>query len=110
MKKTLYIAGPYTQGLTSLNVNRAMHAAEAAQLKGYAVFLPHLYHYWNDLYPHGWDFWMEMSKAWLLRSNALLRIPGESRGADLEVKLAYKRKIPVYFSLDDLPDTKKAGN
>jgi hypothetical protein len=35
--------------------------------------------------------------------DAILRLPGASRGADLDVELARERGIPVYFSLDEVP-------
>jgi hypothetical protein len=35
--------------------------------------------------------------------DAILRLPGESRGADQDVALARERGIPVYFSLDEVP-------
>jgi hypothetical protein len=39
----------------------------------------------------------------LERCDAVLRIPGDSRGADLDVERARQRGLPVYFSIDDLP-------
>jgi hypothetical protein len=40
----------------------------------------------------------------LHRCDAVLRIPGESRGADLECDLAREVGKPVYTSLDEIPD------
>jgi hypothetical protein len=39
----------------------------------------------------------------LERCDAVLRLPGTSRGADQDVALAQKRGIPVYFSMSDVP-------
>ncbi|WP_116125328.1 DUF4406 domain-containing protein [Lewinella sp. IMCC34183] len=40
----------------------------------------------------------------LLRScGAVLRIPGDSRGADQDVEVARSLGLPVYFSLDEIP-------
>ncbi|WP_233888280.1 DUF4406 domain-containing protein [Paraburkholderia flagellata] len=36
--------------------------------------------------------------------DAVLRIPGESKGADGDVELAHKLGLPVYYGLDDLPE------
>jgi uncharacterized peroxidase-related enzyme len=36
--------------------------------------------------------------------DAVLRLPGESRGADRDVEIARSRGIPVYHSLDEIPD------
>lgn len=35
--------------------------------------------------------------------DAVMRLPGESKGADNDVAIARRRGIPVYFSLDDIP-------
>ena len=35
--------------------------------------------------------------------HAVLRLEGESKGADNDVRLAYERGIPVYYRLEDVP-------
>ena len=35
--------------------------------------------------------------------DAVLRLPGESKGADNDVRIARERGIPVYFRLEDVP-------
>jgi hypothetical protein len=39
----------------------------------------------------------------LQHCNAVLRLPGASKGADNDVRIAGERGIPVYFSLEDIP-------
>ena len=39
----------------------------------------------------------------LAMCDAVLRIPGESRGADLECGIARDRGMPVYTSIDEVP-------
>jgi hypothetical protein len=39
----------------------------------------------------------------LQHCDAVLRLPGESRGADQDVAIAHGRGLPVYYSLDDVP-------
>ncbi|WP_247043675.1 DUF4406 domain-containing protein [Arthrobacter rhizosphaerae] len=39
----------------------------------------------------------------LQRCDAVLRLAGESRGADQDVAIALDRGIPVYYSLDQVP-------
>lgn len=39
----------------------------------------------------------------LQHCDAVLRLPGESRGADQDVAIAQARGIPVYHSLDEIP-------
>jgi hypothetical protein len=40
----------------------------------------------------------------LQRCDAVLRIPGESNGADQDVQLARERGLPVYYCLEDVPN------
>ena len=39
----------------------------------------------------------------LARADAVLRLPGESKGADQDVAIARERGLPVYFSLEEVP-------
>ena len=39
----------------------------------------------------------------LARCDAVLRLPGESKGADEDVRLATERGLPVYYQLEDVP-------
>lgn len=45
----------------------------------------------------------------LQRCDAVLRLPGESRGADDDVAIARQRGLPVYYRLDDIPSAAAAG-
>ena len=40
----------------------------------------------------------------LQHCDAVLRLPGESRGADQDVAIAQKRGIPVYYTVDEIPN------
>ena len=39
----------------------------------------------------------------LQHCDAVLRLPGESRGADQDVAIARERGLPVYMALEDVP-------
>jgi len=54
------------------------------------------------VHPNTYDKWMEWDFAWIDVCDCLLRLPGESRGADLEVEHAKLRGIPVFYSIDDI--------
>jgi hypothetical protein len=45
----------------------------------------------------------------LQHCDAVLRLPGESAGADQDVAIARQRGIPVYTSLDQIPGAAVAG-
>ncbi len=40
----------------------------------------------------------------LEKCDAVLRIPGESKGADQDVAIAEKRGLKVYYDLDEIPN------
>ena len=50
--------------------------------------------------PH--SAWIAVDLAWVEVADAVLRLPGESVGADLEVEHARKHNVPAYFSIHDL--------
>ncbi len=39
----------------------------------------------------------------LQHCDAVLRLPGESKGADQDVAIATQRGLPVYYSIDEIP-------
>ena len=41
----------------------------------------------------------------LRHCDAVLRLPGASKGADNDVQIARDRGIPVYFDISEVPDT-----
>jgi len=106
-----YVAGPI-QGKDGADASReAMTAnAEMAIAVGQlliqnqiAAFVPHLSVWWDTLHPgNSWEAWLQLDEAWIEVADAVLRIPGESRGADREVELAIALGIPVFYSVTDL--------
>ena len=99
----IYIAGPYTKPDPQKNVDEAIDAAERVAALGHVPYIPHLIHYWELRHPHAWRFWMDIDLVWLRTCDALLRIPGESAGADEEVAAARARGMTVYTSVYDIP-------
>jgi len=96
----VYIAGPYTKGDTGENIGEAISVASSLMdLEGVYPFVPHLNHFIHIYEPRSYDYWMKYDKAWLVQCDAVLRIPGESPGADEEVQLAKSLGIPVYHDL-----------
>jgi uncharacterized protein DUF4406 len=99
MKKKVYVAGPYTKGDVAVNVRRAIEVGTELFDLGYIPFIPHLTHFWHLVTPKPYETWLDIDNEWLPTCDALLRIPGESSGADKEVALAHKLGIPVYFDI-----------
>ena len=54
------------------------------------------------LFPRPYEFWLELDNYFLPLCEAVLRLPGQSNGADKEVQLARELKIPVLVGMDSL--------
>lgn len=99
----VYIAGPYSSGDQVLNVKAALDAAEDLVERGHIPFVPHLTAWWHFLHPKPYRWWIRYDNVWLLQCEAVVRLPGESPGADEEVALARSKGIPVYYGLSRVP-------
>ncbi len=100
----VYIASPYSNGDKIRNIVNAINAAEALSLKGHTPFVPHLSHYWDVLNPHPYELWIKYTMKWLKVCDAVLRLPGDSPGADKEVQWAIDNELPVYHSIKEIPN------
>lgn len=100
-QRHIYIAGPLSTGDVFANTNRAISAATELVGAGLVPFVPHLCALWAIVRPGiSYETWMEQDFAWLRRCDALLRLPGESRGADREVALAGELGLPVFTEVE----------
>lgn len=101
-RKRVYIAAPYSRPDPLGNTVHAMHVWDHLWVNGYAPFCPHWSH-WQHLYkPRSYEEWLEYDNCFLPCCDAVLRLAGESAGADGEVALAESLGIPVYQSVADL--------
>lgn len=124
----IYIAGPISKGNLAENVNRATAAFLTLAKAGLAPFCPHWSVYsspcdelfrgpgepvagkvlcvgtvaGNPEMTH--DDWLGVDLAWVRAADALLRLPGESKGADREVWEATLNAIPVFKSVEQVID------
>lgn len=95
----VYVAGPYTKGDVAVNVKRALDAGQQLAEWGFVPFVPHLTHFWHLQHPRDYDWWMGYDMEWLTLCHALLRLPGDSLGADAEVRHALASGIPVFHTI-----------
>lgn len=125
MKKRVYIAGPIQKGDLCANVNQATAAFVSLAKLGFSPLCPHwsVYskpaHKWPASFGLPQDFvycqatamgneemvhadWMGVDLPWVECAHAVLRLPGDSVGADLETAHAAKCEIPVFTSIEDL--------
>ena len=109
MKKVkVYIASPYTIGWQASNVQLQLEAKHILMDNGFIPFAP-LENHFAEIYKHREEGeWLEWDLEWLKVCKALVRIKIydkdhneiPSSGADIEVKEAKKRKIPIYLFND----------
>lgn len=111
--KIVYIAGPYmgahTHDYSSYfriheNIAKAHEASLAVARLGYGFFCPHTHSAHNeviapDLPP---EYWYELDLRFLTICDAILVLPGESRGVKREIAEAEAWGIPVFHSLEEL--------
>jgi len=98
----VYIASPYTKGDVAVNVRESFLMADRLVKLGFAPFTPLYCHFWHFLSPKPYETWTKLDNEWVLRCDCLLRLPGESSGADAEEKLATENLIPVFHNIDEL--------
>lgn len=98
----VFIACPYTLGDVVLNVRNACLAAERVRALGHLPFVPLLSHLWHLISPHDYEYWTAMDNEWIAECDIVLRLPGESYGADAETALAGQIGIPVIYSFREL--------
>lgn len=107
----VYVAGPYraaTPAGIELNIQAARAMGLQAIRRGWAPIIPHCNFALLDLLdPNiGDSFWLTATMEHMRRSDAVLLVPGwqNSTGTQAEVREASRLNIPVYHSLNQMPD------
>lgn len=100
--KLIYVAGPIT-GDELANVGRGIEVANQIADLGFAVICPHsmsaLMHMRK---PRTHQEWLRIDLAIIKRCDAIFRMPGISKGAEMEEVHAKAHKIPVFYNLEEL--------
>lgn len=109
MKPVIYIASPYRVGSQAANVSVQLDAGHRVMDLGAYPIVPLLTHYMDIYEPRDEQDWLDMGLEMVRRSDAVLRLPGYSVGADAEVEEARRYAIPVFFSFKDLTEWLEAG-
>ncbi len=107
--KYVYVAGPIKIGDQFVNTRQGILASDFLLRLGYVPFCPFSNGMWQLVAPHSYEEWLAFDFAWLEKCDAVLRIPGESSGADREVAHARTLGIPVFFDILDLDDYARNG-
>jgi hypothetical protein len=120
-RKRIYIAGPISKGNLADNVNQATDAFVKLAKAGLAPFCPHWSVYSKSCIPANYKGegticygtvngndemshadWIGVDLPWVEVAHMVLRLPGESTGADAEVEHAKQNNIPVFTDIDSL--------
>lgn len=113
-RRLVYLSGPVSNGgqydlaEQRQRMETAIETAQSIFERGYAVILPHLTVVWDLALldqqgrTNSHDDWMENDRLILKRCDVLFRLPGDSAGADREVRWAGEEGIPVFRSVDAL--------
>ena len=91
----VYLAGPYSHPDPLANTRRMTRVADALLRLHVTPIIPHLTTVWHLIHPRPHQFWIEYDLQLLARTDVVLRIPGKSDGADVEIAQARQLKIPV---------------
>lgn len=102
MKPLIYVAAPYASHPTH-NTRAAILAGMDLWATGrVAVLIPHTSLVADLVVSMPAEDWYAFDLDQLAHCDAVLRLPGESRGADAEVAFAEEHGIPVFGDVDAL--------
>lgn len=103
-KCKVYIASPYTLGDAGTNVKKQLDMAGLLLDIGLIPFAPLTTHFLHMANPKTYETWMDFDFEWVKACDSLLRLPGESKGADSEMGIALRYDIPIFNDLIPLLD------
>ena len=98
----VYIASPYTVGDPAVNVKRQIDVTDILLNHGFSPYTPLYAHFQHMVHPRSYEDWMKLDLDWIEVCNCLLRLGGESPGADIEVKHAKSIGLHIFYSIDEL--------
>jgi hypothetical protein len=98
----VYIASPYSIGDQADNVRKQMDSFDQLVKAGFAPYAPLLSHFQQIVHPLPYSTWIALDFEWVRACDCLLRLEGESRGADMEVTIARNAGKRVFYDINDL--------
>lgn len=100
----IYCSGPITDGGALPIWSQKEHVRFATEVafvlirRGYSVYIPQLTLLGEELVhehlPH--NLWVDQDLPWVAAADAVYRLPGESKGADIECDYAREKGLPVF--------------
>jgi hypothetical protein len=101
-KRRIYISGPISKGDLASNFNQAADAQHKLIAMGFSVMNPMLSIRLPGCEKISHAEWIAQDLPWVYVSHAVLRLPGESVGADEETAFAEECGIQVFTDIDSL--------
>jgi hypothetical protein len=118
MRKRIYISGPISNGGKATPVERLQNVVVACSLaanlmdRGFSILCPQLTEYMARTVGRDFahDVWMENDFPWVEVADAILRMPGQSLGSDMEVEHAHSHSVPVFYTIEQLENWRRELN
>lgn len=101
MKPWVYVAGPLSAHPMH-GTNEALRIGRILMEEMFVPIVPHLTTFWDIVAPMPYEKWILHDMDIIERVDCVLRLPGESNGADAECEYAASLGKPVFHSVDDL--------
>lgn len=98
----VYMSGPITKGDREHNFTQAAAMHRLLLRAGFAVWNPILSMKLPGAFDIPHELWIKSDLPWIEKADCVLRLPGESIGADMEVEHATKCGIPVFYDYEEL--------
>lgn len=100
----VFISAPYSLPDPATNIKRVSRVASRLATSGrlFPVAPVLLCHAWEQTVGQSYEFWIEYTKRFVENTDSLLRLSGESDGADGEVELANSLGIPIFYDVDSI--------
>ncbi len=96
--------GPLTDisytGSFAENIRNALEIAEEVRSTGAIPYVPHLGVFWDMVFPHEYDWWIDMDLDWLGACDVAFRLPGKCPGCDIEYERAALLGIEVFTNIE----------
>jgi nucleoside 2-deoxyribosyltransferase len=99
---SVYIASPYSTGDQLENVNRSFDAYIELVKLGFFPYAPLHAHFIHERHPLPYEKWMMIDEYWLAKCDCVLRLEGDSRGADQECVYADALGKKVFYTIEEL--------
>jgi hypothetical protein len=98
----IFISSPYSLGDVAINVKRQIDVADELINLGFAPYVPLLSHFQHLMRPRSQEDWERLDLEWINQCDCLLRLDGNSKGADIEVEYAKNCEVPVFYDIDSI--------